>query len=252
MKGKILIIILAVVSVVLLVVLIQRSQQAAMEKKKDQDKIVFHSNAWQKATTELTIQQQANQTLESELNNTKAEITNLTTTLTQVSNNLAEAQAALQVTRDEVKQRDIKIADLELRNQALDKQTVDLSDAITSLNAQIENTKAKLAASEGDRVFLERELKRLMQEKADLERQFNNLDTVRAQFKKLRRDFYTSKRLEWFNMGVSTSEPKGAQKMMGTTSSKPKHYDLNVEVKSDGSVNVISPMTNAPAAPSRR
>jgi chromosome segregation ATPase len=247
MKGRIPTLVLAVVSLLLLAMLIHRNLQTAAEKKNAEAAINYHSNAWQEVSAELTRQKQRNQSLASDLYATRADITNLTTALAQVSNILAEA--ALKATQEEVAKRDTKIADLEARNQVLDKQTVDLSDAISNLNAQIENTRAKLAASEGDRVFLERELKRLMQEKTNLERQFNNLDTVRAQFKKLRRDFYTNKRLEWFNMGVTTSEPKGAQKMMSTTApgGKPKHYDLNVEVKADGSVNIIPPPTNAPA-----
>ena len=89
--------------------------------------------------------------------------------LSQVSNNLAQTEVALKASQEETAKRDAKIAELEAQNQALDKQAVDLSTAITNLTTQIEETKRKLAASEGEKGFLEKELKRLMAEKAELE-----------------------------------------------------------------------------------
>ena len=52
--------------------------------------------------------------------------------------------------------------------------------------------------------------------------------------------------------GTDTTQAKGAELLMqrqspATASSRSPHYDLNVEVGSDGSVHVISPLTNSPA-----
>jgi DNA repair exonuclease SbcCD ATPase subunit len=176
------------------------------------------------------------------------------TSLAQVSNSLAQTEAALKASQEETAKRDAKIADLESQNQALDKKAVDLTTAITNLTTQIEDTKRKLATSEGEKGFLEKELKRLMAEKSELEKQFNDLTVLRAQVSKLKEELSVARRLEWIRQGLfASTEQRGAQKLMQGTAPpagkgpKPA-YDLNVEVSSDGSVKVIPPLTNRPAA----
>jgi chromosome segregation ATPase len=176
------------------------------------------------------------------------------TTLAQVSNDLAKTELALKTSQEETAKRDAKIADLESQNQALDKKAVDLSTAITNLTLQIEETKRKLATSEGEKGFLEKELKRLMAEKSELEKQFNDLTVLRAQVSKLKEELSVARRLEWIRQGLfASTEQRGAQKLMqgtaptGVKAPKPS-YDLNVEVSADGSVKVIPPLTNRPAA----
>ena len=150
--------------------------------------------------------------------------------------------------------RDAKIADLESQNQALDQRALDLSTAITNLTSQIDDTKQKLAASEGDKAFLEKELERLIAEKAELERQFNDLAVLRAQVSKLKEELSISRRLEWIRQGLfARAEQKGAEQLMQKPSpptnpaAKTPAYDLNVEVNADGSVKIIPPLANKPA-----
>ena len=175
------------------------------------------------------------------------------TTLAQVSNTLAQTELALKTSQEETAKRDAKIAGLEAQNQALDKQAVDLSTAITNLTIQIEETKRKLATSEGEKGFLEKELKRLMVEKSELEKQFNDLTVLRAQVSKLKEELSVARRLEWIRQGLfASNEQRGAQKLMQGAASTPVKapkpaYDLNVEVSSDGSVKVIPPLTTRPA-----
>ena len=179
----------------------------------------------------------------------------LSSNLFEVSNNLAKTEVALKASQEETAKREAKIAELETQNQALDKQAVDLSTAITNLTSQIEETKRKLATSEGEKGFLEKELKHLMAEKAELERQFNDLAVLRAQVSKLKEELSVARRLEWIRQGLfAANDQKGAQKLMqgmapSQASKTPKPvYDLNVEVTADGSVKVIPPLTNRPAA----
>src|SRR5262249_19212910 len=109
---------------------------------------------------------------------------------------------------------------------------------------------------------LEKELKRLMTEKAELERQFNDLTVLRAQVSRLKEEMNIARRLEWIRQGVfARAEQKGAQQLMQggaapqtqAKTTKPT-YDLNVEISADGSVKVIPPpggrsqATNSPAA----
>jgi chromosome segregation ATPase len=217
---------------------------------------------------ELDRQKQVNAVLESDREKQKKALDALTSTydaltntythvvanLAQVSNNLVQTEAALKTSQQETAKRDAKITELEVQNQALDKKAVDLSTAITNLTTQIQETKRKLATSEGEKGFLDKELKRLMAEKAELERQFNDLAVLRAQVSKLKEELSVARRLEWIRQGLfASTDQKGAQKLMQAPAAsqvkalKPA-YDLNVEVNANGSVKVIPPLTNRPAA----
>jgi hypothetical protein len=89
----------------------------------------------------------------------------------------------------------------------------------------------------------------MMAEKAELERQFNDLTVLRAQVAKLKQELKVARRLEWIRQGLfASSEQKGAQKLMQGAGASPSQtkaarpaYDLNVEVGADGSVKVIPP-----------
>jgi hypothetical protein len=219
------------------------------------------SNNLVKTSEQLDRQKQVNAELESDREKQRRafdELTNnftsMTVSLSQTSSILAKTEAALKASQAETARRDAKIADLEAQNQALDKQALDLSTAITNLTVQIEETKRKLAASEGEKGFLEGELKRLIAEKADLERQFNDLTVLRAQVAKLKEELSIARRLDWIRRGLfASSDERGASRLMRTTApTQPKeprpNYDLNVEVRSSGTAKVIPPLTNTPAA----
>ena len=67
-----------------------------------------------------------------------------------------------------------------------------------------------------------------------------------------------ARRLEWMRQGVfASTDQKGAQQLMQglkpaqTRAVGRPNYDLNVEVRSDGSVRVVPPATNG-AAPAPR
>jgi chromosome segregation ATPase len=205
----------------------------------------------QKVNAELVSDRAKRKTEYEQLSN---DLTKVTTDLSKTTVSLAKTEADLKASQEETAKRDAKIADLEAQNSALDKKALDLSTAITNLTTQIEETKRKLAASEGEKGFLEGELKRLVAEKAELERQFNDLKILRAQVAKLKEELTVARRLDWIRRGLfAGNEEKGAAKLMRTSAStQPQppgtNYDLNVEVRSDGSVKVLPPQTNSPAA----
>jgi chromosome segregation ATPase len=238
-------------------------KQAAKQQQIAQDRIEGLSKQYEQTRSELDEQRRVAALFEKDLENQKKAFLELTNTFLLTSTNLAETaaslvktKASLEATEAEVRKRDSRIAELESQNQMLDKQALDLSTAITNLTTQIADTRRKLATSEGDRATLEKELKRLMAEKAELERQFNDLAVLRAQVAKLKEELTIARRIDWIRRGLfSGSEVKGAQRLM--TGVKPPtappppstktNYDLNVELKSDGSApRVLSP-TNAPA-----
>lgn len=259
MKNLIGIIVLAGVCVGLAVVLLTTKKQAAEEKRKDTETIVDLSNKVVKATDDLSEIRQVNVVLTNDLAARAAVISSLTNKIVEVTTTLARTEETLKAEQLEVAKRDARIAELETTNQQLDQKAAGLSLQITNLNVQIVETQRKLAASEGDKAFLEKELKRMMAEKSELERQFNDLTVLRAQVAKLKEELSIARRLDWIRRGLfASSEQKGAQQLIqagpaapGTAAPKSNLYDLNVEVSADGSVRVIPPLTgtNAPAQP---
>lgn len=255
MKNLIGVIILAVVCIGLGVVLITTKKQAAEQKTKDAGHIQSLSNDVVKTTSDLIEQRQVNLMLTNDLSAARSEYSSLSNKLTDVQATLAKTESSLKASQTAVAERDQRIAALETQNRELDEKAIDLSAALTNLTSQITETQRKLDASEGDKAFLEKELKRLMAEKAELERQFNDLAILRAQVAKLKEELSVARRLEWIRKGLfAADEQKGAQKLMQlnkpvAAETKTNAYDLNVEVNADGSVKVIPPLTNAPAAP---
>jgi chromosome segregation ATPase len=261
MKNLIGVVILAVVCIGLVVALVTAKRTATQEKRKDTDTILFHSNQWEKTRADLEDHKQVIQNLEKDIESRKQQYGNLTnkytditTKLTDVSTTLAKTEQTLKQTEAEVAKRDAKIAELETQSQNYEKQAIEYSVALTNLTTQIAETRRKLTASEGDRAFLEKELKRMMAEKADLERQFNDLTVLRAQVAKLKEDLSIARRIDWIRKGLfSSADQKGAQQLLqhgpGTppaSEATTNRYDLNVEVNADGSVRVIPPLTNSP------
>jgi chromosome segregation ATPase len=261
MKLKIALLLLAVVVVALAVTLFVTRQKAETQHEQDVISIAYNSNKWQDAQRKWDDEKQNNAQLNDYLDTQKKAYAELTNTYTQVAANLAKTEATVQTlqttvaqAKEDLAKRDAKIAELEAQNNALDQRANDLTSAITNLTTQIDDTKRKLSASEGDKAFLQTRLKELLAEKAELERQFNDLTVLRSQVAKLREELNIARRLDWIRKGFfSASEQKGAALLLqganapGKQPKPPLHYDLNVEVNSDGSVRVIPPLTNAPA-----
>ncbi len=258
MKNQMGVIVMTIVCLGLIIALVFARKQSTEKQKTDADKIHTLSNQWVETSANLDDQRQVNASLEKDLDTQRKAYADLTNNFAQVSTELEETASSLKLTKDEVNKRDAKIAELENQNVVLDQRAMSLSQSITNLTQQIELTQQKLAASEGDKDFLEKELQRLMAEKAELERQFNDLTVLRAQVSKLKAELSISRRLDWIRRGIMASfEQKGAEKLMAglaSTSAPPAqvksdHYDLNVEVNADGTVKVIPPLTttNSPA-----
>ncbi len=262
MKNRMGIIILTLACVGLAIALVVNQSNVTKERKVAADTISTQSNGWVEASEKLDEQRKVNITLTNDLLSRVRDLQALTNQITETSNTLAKTEDSLKAAQDEVTKRDAQIADLESQNKQLDEKAADLSNSITNLQGQIDDTKTKLAASEGDKAFLEKELQRLVAEKAELERQFNDLKVLRTQVAKLKEELNISRRLAWIREGIfARADQKGAQQLMqksppafGTNSAAnaaPKHgnYDLNVEVNADGTVRVIAPTNSEPAPP---
>jgi len=228
----------------------------APKPRAHEDDVNGLSNRLVLADGKLRAEAQRSTVFENDLAQSKRAFSDLTNSFSEVSANLLQArtdlaktEAALKAKAEEVEKRDARITDLENQNQALDERALELSVSITNLTVQIENTKRRLAASEGDKANLKTNLKNLIAEKAELERQFNDITSLRTQVAKLKQKVWTARRRDWMRLGVFASgEQKGAQKLVEgvkpmhlvVVNRKPNH-DLNVAVTSDGGAKVIPP-----------
>src|SRR5262249_29470498 len=241
MKNRIGAIVLILLCLGLGIGLIASRKQASDQQQQDTERIETLSNNWVKTHSELEEQKQVAAMYEKDLDTEKKafgemsnNFTRVSTDLSQTSAKLATTEAALQANKQELAKREAKIVDLENQTQDLNKQATDLSNQLTNLTTQIADTQRKLAASEGDKAYLDKELKRLIAEKAELERHFNDLTVLRAQVAKLKQEMNIARRLEWIRQGLfAKAEQKGAQQLMqgaGTPPSAAKPpkpaYDL--------------------------
>jgi chromosome segregation ATPase len=237
--------------------LFYRHTQAVKQEQQDYQVKTELTNRLVETQEKFEKQEQLTMLLQTNLLNHKGELNQTSNQLVKLALDLnktqKEAQAAAEAARAEMAKRDQKISELETQNDQLDKQAIDMKAAISNLEKSIADTEKQLAASEGDREFLLKELKRLQAEKAELERQFNDLSALRSQVAKLKEELSIARRLEWIRMGIyGMQTQKGAEKLMQAAASPTPAtpYNLNVELKQDGTANVISGQTNsaAPAA----
>lgn len=113
-----------------------------------------------------------------------------------------------------------------------------LNTSIGSKEKQIADTEKRLADSKGENKFLIEELKRLKTEKAELERQFNDLAVLREQVSKLKEEMAIIRRLEFIRLGLFGVSPKGGATALMTRTTPDTgtgaNFNLNVEIKQDG------------------
>ncbi|MBM3846140.1 MAG: hypothetical protein FJ405_07640 [Verrucomicrobia bacterium] len=245
--------------------MVSERNKARAKAQKDESVIVALSNDLAKASSDRDELQRINLLLETNIVLGRFELQGVSNNLIRTSADLeksrAEARAAAEAAQAEMQKRDSKINELEQENTTLEKQSNELTGAITGLEKAIVETEKKLAASEGDKEFLVKELKRLQAEKAELERRFNDLAELRKQVSQLKEELSIARRMEWIKKGIfGFSESKGgAMLVQGTRSTNPKpsttsatNMGLQAEVRSDGSATIATPkpaQAPAPATP---
>lgn len=249
-------IILIILTIGLGATLFYQHNKSVQIKAEDVKTIITLSNQLDKTTTKLQEQVQVGDELSKTLKDREID-------LSKKSNELVKISAALVVEKQHVEaanakitematsiaKKDKQISDYEAKQNDYTKKMEDLTLNMENLSKQIADTQKKLDASEGDREFLLKEMKRLQAEKAELERQFNDLSVLRTQVAKLKDELSIARRLEWIRMGIyGNNERHGAdmliKSMNDTTGSK--NYNLNVELKNDGSAVVVPAQTNTP------
>lgn len=266
MRARIIIIILVIVSIFLGVALIKVSQNVEVRTVENTKVVTQVSNEISKVSGDLDEQRQVNSLLTNMVEREKKIVTELTQEKAQLKGDLqrvtgerdeaksevervklAAAEAA-KVAQQEIERHVAKIAQLEKEQETLVKTMEGLTNQIALLAVKISETEKKLASAEGQNDFLLKELNRLRAEKAELERQFNDLKIVKEQTKKLTEEHHVALRLEWMRKGLY-QDMKGAE-MLTRPRTKPAtpatNYNLDVELRRDGAP-VIKATTNAPA-----
>ena len=182
--------------------------------------------------------------LQTNLTERVVELVAASNSLNQTAASLAAVQNELKTVQESASKQATRVAELEGQKDEMQSKLDDLAKSIKSLNGQITETKRKLAASEGDRDSLTKELARLQTDKSELLRQFNDLAALRAQVALLKEESAINQRLEWMSQGVyQSSGRKGAEALVAkpTAAVVAGNPSLNVEVQQGGGANVVPP-----------
>jgi chromosome segregation ATPase len=259
MNNKGLIFVLLLVSVGLGIALIVVNKQASDQRSEAAQNSATASNTVISVKKQLYESEAVNQMLETNLAATRADSSNklalseanLHTAEANLEKAAAEAKAQADSNAVALAQRDEKISELESENQSLDKEAAALRVSITNVQAHIAATQEKLAKSQGDQVFLLKELKILQNEEADMEKKFNNITAVREHLRKLKTEAAISRRLEWTRRGMDASfiQKGGEQLTQHAAAVVPSEASsgATVELRQGGGVKIQTPAsTNAP------
>lgn len=222
------------------------TRRAAEDQAAATARIANLTNDLVTTTFRLQEQQKVNATLNSDLTEREKDLNTFSNKWTFVSNALAtteaEAKAAAEAAKAEIERRDKQIQNLEGEKDALTQKMDGLTQEIGGLNSKIADTERKLASSEGDRQQLQKELKRLLAEKAELERKFNDLAQLRDQVRKLKEELSIAKRIDFIRRGLYGFDKKGAQLVNDgirvSAKTNAPAAGLNVEVGTDGSTKI--------------
>jgi chromosome segregation ATPase len=222
------------------------TQQNALKKKITEQNIVLDSSG-----KKLEVLEKNNRNILSKLEKTGEALKTRELDLSHLAKSLEdaskEAELAEKKSQEELGARNQKIRDLEEQNDQLNQEKSGFELAIDDLQNRIVATMDQLESAEGDREFLLVELKRLNEEKNEMERQLSNLDLLKEQLSKLKKEISIQKRLGFLKKGlIGIFSKKGGQRLKEAI--KPRivttNYDLNVEIKRSGEVE--TPSTEQP------
>jgi len=201
------------------------------------------TNSLTETRTKLTEQERLATFLQQNLDQRASELTATSNSLTQASTQLAAVQTDLKTAQADAESKGARISALEAEKNEMNKKLNELAGQINTLDDQIAETKRKLAASEGDRSYLTKELTRLQTDKAELVRQFNDLAVLRAQVALLKEEESVNRRLAWSAQGVYAAAGRKGAEVLVTKSPPPVRHDpsLDVELEKEGSARVVPP-----------
>ena len=256
---KIVIAVLAVAVAGLGIALFVAKNDADQQHQADTLNISSLSNQLSSAVSDIDAAKQVNLQLTNDLVQTRQlsedfsnKLVSATAKSAELVSQVEAGKASLATAQDKISGLNKHVADLEAQNNALDQQAAELTNTIVALTGQIKDIQSQLASTRTDKSYLERQLEQLLVQKADLEHKFSDIATVRDQLKKLRTEAFVTNRIKLDRDTRDTAGKKGGELLIQHTVTAPPpvakfppHYNLNVEVGSDGSVHVIPPVSTA-------
>ncbi len=257
MNAKVVAVLLLLASLGLGVGLYLSVDKAREERENAATRLTTLSNQIVSATVQLNEEQKDNASLKTNLVQRTEEAGIYSNKLSFIAAELTRAEGEAREnaakSQAELDKRDRQIAGLENEKDALSKQMGSLNGQITGLEGQIKETERRLSASEGDRDFLKNELRRLVAEKSELERKFQDLALLRDQVHRLKDELSIARRMEFIRKSLYGFDKKGGQLLqegvhrseLVTTAPDSR---LNAEARSDAAPRRSDAATNAPAA----
>jgi len=243
MKFKIVIVVLVVFCIGLAIALFATKKQSEDQHVTDVSSIVDFSNQVVNANLKINDLNQVNLALTNDIAASQEQLAQLSNNLSAAAVTLANSKTALAGAQDQIASLNAHIADLDAQNKALDQRASDLTNTVAGLNLSIAAIQAKLATSDNNNKYLQQELQKQMAQKAEIEHKFNDLDELRNQVKKVKSELFVARRVQLMKNDIS--QKKGAEMLMSRAVTAPTksgangNFGLNVEIGSDGSVNVI-------------
>ena len=231
---------------------IQSAKIDTLQKDKDQ-----LEESKKKLTQDLS-------TANSKLSETKGTLTKTQGALSELKDDysmkVTEYETFVGKVAQELAAKDEKISELNGELQTAQNKNQDYDSQIKGLNSQmadkdraIDDIGRRLESAEEDRDHLLQERNKLIAEKAELEKQFQDILVLRQKVQQLQVELMASKKLEWLRRGFYGSAcKKGGSRLMGMSKRNdrktvsPTNADLNVEVRRDGTVKIVPIETNSP------
>ena len=254
MKTKIGIVILVAACAALAIALVATKKSAADERKDTVAAMLDFSNQLVNARDAINDLSQVNLKLTNDLAVSRQQELEFSNNYAETAAALAGTKFSLQSAQEKITGLDDRVADLESQNQALGQNAASLSNQLAGANDEMAGAQQKLADAETNNVFLVAELQKQMAQKNEMEQKFNDPVELRAQIKKVRDELFVAQRLEWMRNGTDPSVMHKDGQLLTRHSPAtnaapfaPSHFDLSVEVGSDGSIHVLPPPTNSPA-----
>src|ERR1051326_6761050 len=153
MNSKTVAILLTILCLLLAAGLIYRHSKATYDKAEDVKAINHFSNSWAEVSGRLEEQKQVNLSLERDYQTQSEELKTYSNNLAALNVNFAKAQAdakaAAESAKEEVRRRDARITELETERDGMTRKMNDLTNSIAGLESQISETQRKLEASAG-------------------------------------------------------------------------------------------------------
>ncbi len=216
--------------------------ETTISEKQDEIDLKDRKLREQVAATQDAGQQVA--ALEQQLEIATTSLASATNQVTALEAEVVKVAAVAAKAEQEIAVRDAKITELQGERDDLTKQMTGLNEEIVRLETRISSTEGQLTAARGDRAFLLKELTRMQAEKAELERQFTDLVVLREQVSRLQSELAVARRVDLIRSGrYGGQNMKGAQLLRSgqfeRESAATGSYDLEVEIKADGSAPVV-------------